>query len=156
MKNIEIICENIFQSGKLQAREDLRVGLVAYRDHPPQDHTYITKNFGFSSDISKVHKDLSGLYASGGGDGPEAVTAALAEALNMDWRPAASKMIVLIADAPPHGIGEYGDGELSNLLLIPWFVICQNLVGQVSTVARQMAMIRCSWHERWLLEASRW
>jgi len=34
----------------------------------------------------------------------------LAEALNMDWREYASKMVVLIADAPPHGIGEYGDG----------------------------------------------
>ncbi|KAH8989655.1 elongation factor-2 kinase [Lactarius hatsudake] len=109
-KNIQLICENIFQSGKLQSREDLRVGLVAYRDHPPQDHTYVTRNFGFSSDIDKVHRDLSSLYASGGGDGPEAVTAALAEALKMDWNERASKMIVLIADAPPHGIGEYGDG----------------------------------------------
>jgi len=110
-KNIEQICAHIFESGKLQSPEDLRVGLVAFRDHPPQDHTYITKNFGFSSDISKVHRDLSGLYASGGGDGPEAVTAAMAEALAMDWREHASKMIVLIADAPPHGIGEYGDGK---------------------------------------------
>ncbi|TEB18409.1 elongation factor-2 kinase [Coprinellus micaceus] len=109
-RNIESICAHIFESGKLQSPEDLRVGLVAFRDHPPQDHTYITKNFGFSSDISQVHKDLSTLYASGGGDGPEAVTAALAEALNMEWREYASKMIVLIADAPPHGIGEYGDG----------------------------------------------
>ncbi|GBE85180.1 hypothetical protein SCP_0703660 [Sparassis crispa] len=109
-KNIEEICNHIYESGRLQAPEDLRVGLVAYRDHPPQDHTYVTKNFGFSSDISKVHRDLSSLYASGGGDGPEAVTAALAEAVNMDWRATASKMIVLIADAPPHGIGEYGDG----------------------------------------------
>ncbi|KAF5337504.1 hypothetical protein D9758_013581 [Tetrapyrgos nigripes] len=109
-KNIENICGHIFESGKLQAREDLRIGLVAFRDHPPQDHTYIVKNFGFSSDISKVQKDLSSLYASGGGDGPEAVTAALVEALNMDWREHASKMVVLIADAPPHGIGEYGDG----------------------------------------------
>ncbi|KAF8627503.1 hypothetical protein AX17_006314 [Amanita inopinata Kibby_2008] len=109
-KNIEQICSTIFESGRLQHPEDLRVGLVAFRDHPPQDHTYVVKNFGFSSDISKVHRDLSSLYASGGGDGPEAVTAALAEALNMDWRPHASKMVVLIADAPPHGIGEYGDG----------------------------------------------
>lgn len=109
-KNVQLICENIFQSGKLQSREDLRVGLVAYRDHPPQDHTYVTRNFGFSSDIDKVHRDLSSLYASGGGDGPEAVTAALAEALKMSWNERASKMIVLIADAPPHGIGEYGDG----------------------------------------------
>ena len=118
-RNIQDICANIFESGKLQSPEDLRVGLVAFRDHPPQDHTYVTKNFGFSSDISKVQRDLSGLYASGGGDGPEAVTAALAEALNMDWREHASKMIVLIADAPPHGIGEYGDGEpLHRLVLL--------------------------------------
>ncbi|KAG5648328.1 hypothetical protein DXG03_004900 [Asterophora parasitica] len=109
-KNIEQICAHIFESGKLQRTEDLRVGLVAFRDHPPQDHTYIVKNFGFSSDISKVHNHLTGLYASGGGDGPEAVTAALAEVLEMDWREQASKMVVLIADAPPHGIGEYGDG----------------------------------------------
>ena len=87
--------------------------------HPPQDHTYVTKNFGFSSDISEVHKNLPTLYASGGGDGPEAVTAALAEALNMDWRPTASKMVVLIADAPPHGIGEYGDGKLTTSLFGP-------------------------------------
>ncbi|PPQ63620.1 hypothetical protein CVT24_004373 [Panaeolus cyanescens] len=109
-RNIESICAHIFESGRLQSPEDLRVGLVAFRDHPPQDHTYITKNFGFSSDISQVHRNLSTLYASGGGDGPEAVTAALAEALNMEWRENASKMVVLIADAPPHGIGEYGDG----------------------------------------------
>jgi len=109
-KNIEEICGHIFESGKLKSDEDLRVGLVAFRDHPPQDHTYITKNFGFSSDISKVKRDLSGLYASGGGDGPEAITAAMADALSMDWRMNASKMIVLIADAPPHGVGEYGDG----------------------------------------------
>jgi hypothetical protein len=111
-RNIETICDHIYASGKLQSREDLRIGLVAFRDHPPQDHTYVTKNFGFSSDPAKVHKDLSGLYASGGGDGPEAVTAGMAEALNMDWREHATKMIVLIADAPPHGIGEYGDGTL--------------------------------------------
>ena len=84
--------------------------MIAFRDHPPQDHTYVTKNFGFSSDPKQVREHLKGLYAAGGGDGPEAVTAGLAEALDMEWRPTASKMVVLIADAPPHGIGEYGDG----------------------------------------------
>jgi hypothetical protein len=49
------------------------------------------------------------LYASGGGDGP--VTAALAESLKVDLRKQVSKMIVLVADAPPHGVGEYEDGE---------------------------------------------
>lgn len=41
-----------------------------------------------------------------GGDGPEAVTAALKAALELTWRPTSSRMAVLIADAPPHGIGE--------------------------------------------------
>ncbi|KAH9924268.1 uncharacterized protein BXZ73DRAFT_91272 [Epithele typhae] len=130
-KNIEEICNHIYESGKLQTRDDLRIGLVAYRDHPPQDHTYVTRNFGFSSDISQVHKDLSTLYASGGGDGPEAVTAALHQALTMEWRPTASKMVVLIADAPPHGIGEYGDGslqiarEMASRGITLFFVACE-------------------------------
>ncbi|KAG8826739.1 hypothetical protein FRB91_002550 [Serendipita sp. 411] len=109
-KNIEEISRAIFESGKLVYPDDLRLGLIAFRDHPPQDHTYITKNFGFTSDISVMHDNLKTLFASGGGDGPEAVTAALGEALDMEWRPHAAKMVVLIADAPPHGIGEYGDG----------------------------------------------
>jgi hypothetical protein len=116
-KNIELISSTIFESGKLSRREDLRIGLVAFRDHPPQDHTYVTKNFGFSSDVAKVHQDLSSLYASGGGDGPEAVTAAMAEALNMKWRDYATKMVILIADCPPHGLGEYGDGRDHSIFL---------------------------------------
>src|ERR1700761_2094036 len=110
-KNIEEICATIFASGKLVDPQDLRVGLIAFRDHPPQDPTYVTRKFDFTSDIRQVHDSLKTLYASGGGDGPEAVTAGLYEALNMEWREGASKMIVLIADAPPHGIGDYGDGE---------------------------------------------
>lgn len=110
-KNIEEICASIFASGKLVHPEDLRIGLVAFRDHPPQDHTYVTKTAPFTSDIKQVQRTLESLYASGGGDGPEAVTTALGEALAMDWRENASKMVVLIADAPPHGIGEYGDGN---------------------------------------------
>jgi len=109
-KNIEEICATIFSSGKLTHQDDLRVGLIAFRDHPPQDHTYVTRKFDFTSDIHQVHESLKTLYASGGGDGPEAVTAGLWDALHMDWREAASKMVVLIADAPPHGIGDYGDG----------------------------------------------
>lgn len=42
--------------------------------------------------------------ASGGGDGPEAVTAGMAACLtDLVWRRDAAKMVVLIADAPPHG-----------------------------------------------------
>lgn len=57
-----------------------------------------------------MKEQLKSLYASGGGDGPEAVTAGIKAAMELEWRPAAAKMAVLIADAPCHGIGEYGDG----------------------------------------------
>ncbi|CAE6540339.1 unnamed protein product [Rhizoctonia solani] len=140
-EHIQRICADIISHGGLASQEDLRVGLIAFRDHPPQDHTYVTKNFGFTSNINQVHENLKTLYASGGGDGPEAVTASLWEALNLDWRPLASKMIVLIADAPPHGIGEYGDGfdagspdghdplviarELAQRGIVLFFVACE-------------------------------
>lgn len=52
---------------------------------------------------------LAGLSATGGGDGPEAQAAAMGDALKMPWRSDAEKVVVLITDAPPHGIGDSGD-----------------------------------------------
>lgn len=47
---------------------------------------------------------LTDRLAAGGGDGPEAVTSGLAATLtDLQWRKDAAKMVVLIADAPPHG-----------------------------------------------------
>jgi hypothetical protein len=121
--------------------------VVNYRDHPPQDPTYVYKFHPFTSDVDSVKKYLTGLtgqfidscedtklimsIASGGGDGPEAVTAGMAATLTeLEWRRDASKMVVLVADAPPHvelmilyvdqadmgiGIGENGDRMLFSL-----------------------------------------
>jgi hypothetical protein len=50
------------------------------------------------------------MEAAGGGDGPEAVTASLDDARRLPWRPNATKVAVLIADAPPHGLEPTGDG----------------------------------------------
>ena len=72
--------------------------------------SYVTRNFGFTDDISVMQANLDRLTAVGGGDGPEAQTAALAAALDMEWIDNAVKIVVLITDAPPHGIGEDGDG----------------------------------------------
>ncbi|GAA5820862.1 hypothetical protein JCM3770_007273 [Rhodotorula araucariae] len=109
-KNIELICENIVHSGSLPSADCLRIGLIAYRDYPPQDNSYITKSFPFTSSVPTMKEQLKSLYASGGGDGPEGVTAGIKAAMELDWRADAAKMCVLIADAPCHGIGEYGDG----------------------------------------------
>ncbi|KAF9474652.1 hypothetical protein BDN70DRAFT_884582 [Pholiota conissans] len=108
-KAIRDICDKISAAGQLD-KALMRFGLVAFRDHPPQDRTYVTKNFGFTNDIEHMQKNLSSLKAEGGGDGPEAQTAALAAALNMPWTEKAVKMVILITDAPPHGLGELGDG----------------------------------------------
>lgn len=70
----------------------------------------MTKNFGFTRDPETMRSNLAGLRATGGGDGPEAVTAALADALNIEWNEEAVKIVILITDAPPHGLGEHGDG----------------------------------------------
>jgi Mg-chelatase subunit ChlD len=108
-KAIRDICDKISASADIK-KELIRFGLIAFRDHPPQDMSYVTKTFGFTDDISVMQANLNRLIASGGGDGPEAQTAALAGALNMDWIDNAVKMVVLITDSPPHGIGEEMDG----------------------------------------------
>jgi hypothetical protein len=62
--------------------------------------------------MSKVKAALDGCRANGGGDGPEAVAAALFDAYKtISWRAEATKICVLICDAPPHGLaGNSGDG----------------------------------------------
>ncbi|KAL3893592.1 MAG: hypothetical protein SGPRY_014122 [Prymnesium sp.] len=105
-QNIEAIVDRLVA----QENFSLRVSLVAYRDHPPQDRTYVTKSFPFTSDLSQMKDNLRSLSAQGGGDGPEAVAAALHATLHQGWREEATKVCILIADAPPHGLGENGDG----------------------------------------------
>lgn len=89
---------------------DVRFGLVAYRDHPPQDTSYVIQAFALTDSLEVHHEQLCSLSAAGGGDGPEAVAAGLKASLESEWREDATKVVVLIADAPPHGLGEPGDG----------------------------------------------
>ncbi|KAL7420446.1 hypothetical protein Q5752_004396 [Cryptotrichosporon argae] len=108
--HIFAICDMIRGEEGLSGPDDLRVAVVNYRDHKPQDNTYVYQFSPFTSDIAAVQEYLKGLHAAGGGDGPEAVTAAMAACLTeLTWRRDAARMAVLIADAPPHGIGENGD-----------------------------------------------
>lgn len=105
-QNIRDIVETI----KSSHGATVRFGLISYRDHPPQDHTYVTQVHPFTEDVQEMACQVSTMSAAGGGDGPEAVTAALADALELPWRPNATKIIILIADAPPHGLEPGGDG----------------------------------------------
>jgi len=101
---------DIAEKVKASEKADVRFSYIAYRDHPPQDQSLITKVHDFTTDPRTMRNYLSLYQAQGGGDGPEAVAEALHDALSLDYRKNAIKICVLIADAPPHGIGVSGDG----------------------------------------------
>jgi hypothetical protein len=78
---------------------DLRAGLIVYRDHGDE---YVTRDFGFSSDIDSLRGNLAAQSAYDGGDMPEAMDVALEHGLSFEWRSDAVKVNLLVADAPPH------------------------------------------------------
>ncbi|CAB4037477.1 Hypothetical predicted protein, partial [Paramuricea clavata] len=55
---------------------------------------------------------VDGLSAAGGGDTPDAVADGLHEALNLTYRPRATKICVWIGDAQPHGLHPDHDDEI--------------------------------------------
>ena len=104
-KSIEEIIEDAkSQLSALNADESqLKFAVVAYRDHPPEDKTFVTKCKDFTNSENAV-TFLKDLKAAGGGDAPEAVIDGLSDAVNnISWRKQAEKFIFHVADAPPHG-----------------------------------------------------
>lgn len=85
------------------ATEWMRVGLVQFRDHPPQECSFLLRVSPFSANLDAIQKAVDSMRPRGGGDVPEAVSAGLAAALDMQWREEAVKLAILIGDAPPHG-----------------------------------------------------
>jgi Mg-chelatase subunit ChlD len=88
-----------------QEAQDIQFALIPYRDHM-QTEQYCTQLFPFTRDLNQMLQNVNSLNVGGGGDAPEAVTAALFEAVCLDWREDAAKMVVIMADAGPHGLGE--------------------------------------------------
>jgi len=83
-------------------KPDIRMGLVAYRD---RTDSYVTKVVDLNSDIDQVYEELLALQAGGGGDGPEHVLKALADAaqkVSWDDDPSAFRVAYLVGDAPAH------------------------------------------------------
>lgn len=84
---------------RIRPGTDLRVGLVVYRDHGDD---YVTRSVPFTHDLAALRAQLGAQRAEGGGDYPEAVDQALAEANRFDWRDDAVGVLLHVADAPPH------------------------------------------------------
>ncbi len=88
----------------------LRVGLVSYRDHPPQETSFVVKKFELTPDTDQIEASVRQMSAEGGGDGPEAVADALHMANRMEFKKESAKIVILIGDAPPHGVEPGNDG----------------------------------------------
>jgi von Willebrand factor type A domain len=83
---------------------DWQVGLVEYRDHPPQDNSFVKRAYQLTSDLKKMEGTINKLAADGGGDAPEAVYDGLQAACKeMNWRKHSCRFVILVGDAPPHG-----------------------------------------------------
>jgi hypothetical protein len=99
----------MIRSATAAADVDLRLGLVEYRDHPPQDKL-VYRTYPLDGSLATMQRTIAGLSASGGGDEPEAVLdGVLAACREMAWAPHARRLAVLVGDAPPHGVGYRGD-----------------------------------------------
>ena len=85
-----------------QPTPELKLGLIGYRD---RGDDYVVKSFSLTDDIDAIYGHLREFQAGGGGDAPESVNEALAEAIHkMPWSSdnKVLKIIFLVGDAPPH------------------------------------------------------
>jgi Mg-chelatase subunit ChlD len=102
---------------QLPSRPDTCFGLVAYRDKGDE---FLLRSHDFTNDLGAFQGVLNALQANGGGDYPEAMNEALHETVHrLSWRGSgATRMVVLLADAPPHldyGGPQYDDDMLAAL-----------------------------------------
>ena len=88
----------------------VRISCNYYRD---EGDAYIVRPFAFTTDVDLVLSQLSGQYAAGGGDFPEAVDKALDNAVSEhEWSPdARARLLFLVLDAPPH----YNDESIASI-----------------------------------------
>lgn len=88
------------QIAQLPGQPDICYGLVAYRD---RGDAFLTRTHDFTDDLGAFQGVLGRVQAGGGGDTPEALNEALHETVHrLSWRTQAARMVVLVADAPPH------------------------------------------------------
>jgi outer membrane protein OmpA-like peptidoglycan-associated protein len=92
-----------FTSSLLNRGIDYRLGLITYKDVVETVNQPTT-------DVEVFRKWMSFLKAAGGVDEKENALNALAEAARIKYRPSASRVVVLVTDAPYHESGEQGFG----------------------------------------------
>lgn len=148
-KYIDAIKLNIinFTKSLLKRNIDYRVGLILYSDE-------VEKIYQPTKNVYDFLNWISGVRAYGGGDEKENALEALAATTKIDYRREATRIAVLITDAPYHQVGEQGDGRTgysTNTLIstlqknqIRLFAITPQDLEQYKTISR---MARGSWYD---------
>lgn len=86
----------------------LEVAFVGYRDFCDGHHRLV--GVPFTTDLGAFERTLREQGAFGGGDIAEDVAGALCKAVyDLDWSSSVAQIMVIIADAPPHGIQWHTD-----------------------------------------------
>lgn len=85
---------------------EYRVALIDYRDFPDRTGNSsdypCRKQLGFTSKNERIIDAINNLDLGFGGDENETVFSALMEAVKLDWRQEAKKVIIILGDAGPH------------------------------------------------------
>lgn len=120
--NIKEDIEKEYPEKKDSINYIFEVAIVAYRDFRDEKHF---ETLDFTSNLDQVKNFLKSLKVHGGDDLPEDVEGALIHALfgidniskKLSWtmyNNVASRMIILLADSPPHGLLINGVHELAD------------------------------------------
>lgn len=93
----------------------IRVSVNFYRDEGDE---YVVRAFDFTDDIAQAVKDLGEQRYDGGGDYPEAVHTALANAVSEhSWDENSTKLMLFVLDAPCHENSQVLDSVNSSVKL---------------------------------------
>lgn len=92
-KHVRTIAETVARTAF-----NVKLALVEYRDHPPQDNSFITNVHDFTHSLDEMKGWVDGMSARGGGDGPESVACALDNAAKLSYRKDSTKICVLIGE----------------------------------------------------------
>lgn len=87
---------------------DLAVGTIAYRDHPPQESSFITRVHDLTTVSAQARQAINSMAAHGGGDTAEAVYQGIFDCVHkVSWRAGSCRFAILVGDAAPHGFGSW-------------------------------------------------
>jgi hypothetical protein len=122
-----------------------RFGFVGYTDHDGDAALTVCKRL--TTQRSRISAFIQKLIPKGGGDYPEAVLDGLHEAVLMPWRGGCTKkLIILLCDAPPHGL-QYGGGGDAHPEGCPCGLTETKVLGEIKRQNIQLAVVNITSEE---------